>query len=76
VNQREMKLLEKAFIAELEEAAGISVGLMQSKSKLVEQLVQNGYLVKDRKTIGGRFPVTVHGYRLTHLGRITYCTSG
>jgi hypothetical protein len=46
---------------------------MQTKSKVALKLVEEGYLIKDSQTIGGRFPVTVHGYRLTHLGRITYC---
>lgn len=70
-----MKLLEKAFIAEFEEGAHGMLGVMQTKSKLAEKLTEEGYLYKDKQTIGGRFPVTVHGYRLTHLGRITYCTS-
>jgi hypothetical protein len=73
MNQREMKLLEKAFIAEFEEGAHGVIGVMQTKSKVALKLVEEGYLVKDSQTIGGRFPVTVHGYRLTHLGRTTYC---
>jgi hypothetical protein len=74
MNQREMKLLEKAFIAEFEEGAHGAIGIMQTKSKVAAKLVEDGYLVKDKMVIAGRFPVTIEGYRLTHLGRLTYCT--
>jgi hypothetical protein len=73
MNKREMQLLEKAFIAEIEEGAHGTIGLLQTKSRLAEVLAEDGYLVKDKQTIGGRFPVVVQGYRLTHLGRLTYC---
>jgi hypothetical protein len=73
MNKRELQLLERAFIAEIEEGAHGTIGLMQSRSKAAEKLAEDGYLVKDMQTVGGRFPVTVSGYRLTHLGRLTYC---
>ena len=73
--KRLLELLEKAFVAEIDEGANGGIGLMQSKSKLTEKLVEDGYLVKDKRTLGGRMPVTVEGYRLTHLGRITYCST-
>lgn len=66
-------LLERAFIAEIDEGINGTIGLLQSKSKLAEELAEGGYLVKDKITLGGRFAVTISGYRLTHLGRLTYC---
>jgi hypothetical protein len=75
MDKRSMQLLEKAFIAEIEEGAHGVLGLIQTKSKLAQKLEAEGYLVKDQHTYGGRFPVTVHGYRLTHLGRLTYCAT-
>lgn len=71
LNKRSMALLEKAFAAEI--AGGL--GLMQTKSKLAAQLVEEGYLMQVTERINCRLPVTVEGYRLTHLGRLTYCLS-
>lgn len=75
MDKRSLNLLEKAFSAEIAEGADGGVGLMQTKSKLAEKLVEEGYLVKGEETLGGRFPVKIKGYRLTHLGRITYCST-
>lgn len=75
MDKRSLNLLEKAFVAEIDEGVNKGIGLMQTKSKLAEKLVDEGYLVKDVQTLGGRLPVSVEGYRLTHLGRITYCLS-
>lgn len=73
MDSRSLAILEKAFCAEIEEGVSGGIGVMQTKSKLAEKLVESGHLDRARKRIGGRFPLTVEGYRLTHLGRLTYC---
>ena len=75
MDKRSLELLEKAFAAEIEAATNNGIGLMQTKSKIAEKLVETGYLEKASRALGGRLPVTVEGYQLTHLGRITYCSS-
>lgn len=73
MNKREFYLLERAYAVEIDGAINGGVGLLQTKSRLAEKLERLGYLVKDKVTLGGRFPVTVEGYRLTILGNATYC---
>lgn len=73
MDKRSLAILEKAFCAEIDEAVSGGIGLMQTKSKIAEKLVESGHIEKSSTLIGERFPVTVEGYRLTHLGRLTYC---
>lgn len=75
MNKQSLALLEKAFTEEVNEGLHGGIGIMQSKSKLATKLLEDGYLVEASKTVGGRFPVVVKGYRLTHLGRMEYCQS-
>lgn len=70
MNKREVAILEKAFVSEVN-----GEELFQTKSKLAAGLVGDGFLEEASYTLGGQFPVTVRGYRLTHLGRLTYCIS-
>jgi hypothetical protein len=46
----------------------------QSKAKIYATLEDEGYVEKMERTFGAgqRFPITVSGYVLTHLGRMTY----
>ena len=62
--------LEKVFAAEI---AGRLP--FQSKAKLFGRLCDEGLLEPMERVLGGRFPVSISGYQLTHAGRITYCTS-
>lgn len=75
MNKSELDLLERAYAAEIDGAINGGLGLLQTKSRLAEELARAGYLVKDKVTLGGRLPVTVEGYRLTILGNATYCFS-
>lgn len=74
MNKKELAVLEKAFDAEVRDALrGEGFGLIQTRSKLAVELVEKGMLQKKTVKLGGRFPVTVEGYELTHAGRIAYC---
>lgn len=76
MNKREAALLEKAFIAEVDAALGkLPIWFLQTKSKLAEKLVDEGYLQRVETKVGGRFPVVVKGFELTHLGRLEYCST-
>ncbi len=75
MNKRSLALLEKAFSAEIEAALTKGFEFIQTKSKLAEQLVEQGYLFKTRRVVGHHFAVVVEGYALTELGRMTYCFS-
>ncbi|YCH23136.1 hypothetical protein M1D96_06425 [Pseudomonas sp. D1-3] len=67
MNKRELKVLEEAFWAEVENRLPY-----QSRSKLAASLCERGMLQEDIRKIG---MVTLSGYCLTHAGRIAYCQS-
>lgn len=76
MTKAEIKLLEKVFEAEINGALNRTFRLYQTKSKaLADKLVKDGLLVESEVVFGGRSPVTVKGYELTELGRLTYCMS-
>ncbi len=77
MNKNEISLLEKAFDAEVSAALNnTGIHLMQTKSKLAEKLVEDGFLRKASiRMRGGAFPCTVDGYELTEAGRMAYCLS-
>lgn len=76
MTKRDMKLLEKVFSAEIESALGASpTHVFQSKSKRMEVLEQEGCVRRVTRTLPGRFAVTISGWELTELGRMTYCFS-
>lgn len=72
VTKSELKALEKVFISEINNCLPL-----QSKAKIYSRLRDEGYLEDMSRVYGAneRFPITVTGYQLTHLGRITYCAS-
>lgn len=71
-----MSLLEKAFEAEINGALKGGPRVMQTRSKLAEKLVADGYLEPSEEIVGtGWSRVTVKGYVLTALGNMTYCMS-
>lgn len=67
LNKAELKILEEAFWAEVENRLPF-----QTKSKLASDLRDRGFL-QDDKIVRGT--LTVRGYCLTHAGRIVYCAS-
>lgn len=76
MDKRSMALLEKAFEAEVSAAINGGPVVMQTRSKLVEKLVQDGYLALHEETVGtGWSRVVLKGYILTPLGNMTYCMS-
>ena len=71
MDSKRMKLLERAYTAEVNSAlAGHRLHMMQTKSALAETMVEEGYLAKCKVKVSG---ATVEGYELTHVGRMTYC---
>jgi hypothetical protein len=66
----ELEALEKVFAAEIEGRLPF-----QSKAKIFKLLQKDGLLSPMERTFGGRFPITVAGYQLTHAGRFIYCSS-
>lgn len=75
MNARELKILERAFEAEVQGAIHNGPDLLQTSSKLAVKLCDEGFLQTAKIVLGGRFPVTIEGYRLTHAGRCLYCAS-
>ena len=75
MNAKELDVLEKVFAKEIDGAINKHPGLFQTKSKLAKKLEGDGLLVKVTKILGGRFPVTIEGYRLTIAGHAAYCMS-
>jgi hypothetical protein len=76
MNKKSLKLLEQVFLCEINSALSKDgIGLFQTKNKLADQLVSEGYLERKTVLLPGRFPVSISGYELTHLGRFTYCAS-
>jgi hypothetical protein len=76
MDARSMALLEKAFDAEVRAAIQGGPRLMQTRSKLAEKLVADGYLEPSEEIVGtGWSRVIVKGYVLTPLGNMTYCMS-
>ena len=70
LTKKHMQALENVFTAEITDRLPF-----QSKARIYVDLVEAGYLQLDTRTfgLGERFPVTVHGYALTHAGRYAYC---
>ena len=62
--------LEKVFAAEIEGRLPF-----QSKAKIFRDLENDGLVAPMERRFGGRFPVVVTGWQLTHAGRFMYCSS-
>ena len=75
MDNKSLKLLGKVFAAEIEGALSHGIKLFHTKSRLAQQLENDGYLVKEKLILGGRLPVIIEGYRLTIRGNMTYCMS-
>lgn len=73
MSKRELAILEKAFQLEFQAGLGsVITHVLQTKSKLAKDLADRGMLTECTVKLGGRFPMQIHGYELTHLGRMTY----
>ena len=72
VNAAELKVLERIFAAEISGRLPA-----QFKSKHLAPLQERGMVepMETKVGAGGPFTVTISGWALTHLGRITYCES-
>lgn len=71
MTKAEMGALEKVFAAEIDNRLPF-----QSKAKIYRRLCDDGYLEPMNRNFGhDKFGITVTGYQLTHLGRLTYCAS-
>lgn len=75
MKKHELQILERAFAAEIDGALMGGPGVIQTRSKVAKQLEDEGYLSTVTVAYGGRIPVTVTGYVLTHAGRIAYCST-
>jgi len=70
MKKSDLLLLEKVFAKEIEGS------FLQSKSKALKRLEEEGYVHEVTLEIGGGWSkAIVKGYILTLLGNITYCTS-
>ena len=73
MNKKQLEILGRAWEADIAHALKeIPYPIFQSKSKVVQQLADDGYLEYVEFTDRG---VTFKGYHITHLGIMTYCES-
>lgn len=70
MRKTELKVLERVFEAEIYDRLPF-----QSHAKIYKQLCEDGYLQPMVRELGGRFPVKLTGYQLTHAGRFMYCST-
>jgi len=75
MTKQELKILGDAYFREVTAALSHGIYIYQTKSKVAKKLVADGYLEEGQTVLGGRFPVTIKGYRLTHAGRFAYCAT-
>ena len=75
MKKSELTILMRAFAAEIEAALNGGIPLLQSRSKVAQDLCEDGYLADVEWIVSERPRVTVDGYALTHLGRMTYCAT-
>ena len=69
LTKKDFALLEKVFAREID---GL---ILQSKSKEYDRLETKGYVEHVTEFLGGRFPMEIKGWCLTHLGRWAYCAA-
>lgn len=70
MTKKKLVALERVYAAEIEDRLPF-----QSKALIYLDLCDEGLLAPMERTFGGRFPVVVKGWQLTHAGRIAYCAS-
>jgi hypothetical protein len=77
ITKAELRVLEKMFAHEINVAMSHSKlpPIFQSKAKILDRLKDKGLVEPVEHELGGRFPMTIKGYLLTHSGRLTYCAS-
>lgn len=71
MNQRDLKTLERLFVSEIH-------GLLPFQKigpKHAEKLESEGLIQGMEKILPGRFPMLIKGWQLTHLGRMSYCST-
>lgn len=73
MNKRELSILERAYVAEIDGALSKHPGIMQIKSKLAKKLVDDGLLQEAEHSFVDGF--VIKGYVLTHAGRVVYCST-
>lgn len=68
-------IIETLFGAEVGHSLGQSVSpiVQLRETKLVSAMLADGLIEKASELLGGRFPVRIDGYILTHKGRALYC---
>ncbi|EMC7876530.1 hypothetical protein VLI38_002165 [Enterobacter roggenkampii] len=71
MNKKQISILEKAWMAEIDN----DIPIIQSKSKIAAQLADEGYLEWKEATLGGAIPIVIRGYQITHAGILAYCLS-
>jgi hypothetical protein len=69
ISKARLDALEKLFSAEIDGRLPF-----QSKAKIYVTLCDEGLALPMEVKLGGRFPVRILGYELTHAGRILYCS--
>lgn len=72
MNKQQLRILERAFEAEVRGALNGGPTVLQTRSKLAEQLVEDGFLDRVSEKFGA---VRVDGYGLTEAGHAFYCMS-
>lgn len=70
MTKRFLNALERVWIAEIENRLPF-----QSDAKVFRELEAEGLIHRVIMTMGGRFEVKVHGWELSHAGRLAYCIS-
>lgn len=77
MTKKELKILEKAFDADIESRFHKVSDLYHGKCKTTKKLADEGYLIYEERILGAGkpFPVRINGYRLTLKGHYTYCIS-
>lgn len=63
-----LQILEKVFEAEINDRLPF-----QKKAKVMAEMETLGLVEPMQRVLGGRFPVHLSGWALTHAGRIAYC---
>lgn len=74
MNKAKFKILEKAFAASVDAAISEDpcFELIQSKSKYVQELIDEGLLVYSHAVLPGKLPVKISGYAITERGIFEY----